>query len=355
MVAPVALYPGPSSQVVIGGTAVIAVYPGALWATITNPSTAEDQGLVAGVETLFYDLVHPAGTAQSPTTFPLQPGASITIPSTTAEVTVNAKSSGHKFSVIVAQPAPLPPVPPTPGPFPPDGPVTMLTTIPSYLYVQYNDDDDLQAFVASYNAMTQAYVDWFNSVNLPIYTGLEGLLLDWVAQGLYGLTRPSLSSGQNNDIGPYDSFMFNQVAYNQRIVVGPSNIIATSDDIFQRIITWDWYKGDGRVFNIRWLKRRIMRFILGVNGTAPLINNTWQVSVTFGIGNQVSIKLLSVERILVEGALYGGFMFNQMSYNFFETEVDFNFPPLPNAATMVEAIESGAVELPFQLNFVASQ
>ena len=138
-------------------------------------------------------------------------------------------------------------------------------------------------------------------------------------------------------------------------VVGPSNIIATSDDIFQRIITWDWYKGDGRVFNIRWLKRRIMRFILGVNGTAPLINNTWQVSVTFGIGNQVSIKLLSVERILVEGALYGGFMFNQMSYNFFETEVDFNFPPLPNAATMVEAIESGAVELPFQLNFVASQ
>jgi hypothetical protein len=33
------------------------------------------------------------------------------------------------------------------------GPVSLTKTIKSYLYVQYNDDDNLQGFVAAYNQM----------------------------------------------------------------------------------------------------------------------------------------------------------------------------------------------------------
>lgn len=32
--------------------------------------------------------------------------------------------------------------------------------IKSYLYTQYNDDDDLQAFVSAYNSMAQEIYAW---------------------------------------------------------------------------------------------------------------------------------------------------------------------------------------------------
>ncbi|HET8686956.1 MAG TPA: hypothetical protein VFM18_09875, partial [Methanosarcina sp.] len=45
-------------------------------------------------------------------------------------------------------------------------------TIKSYLYQEYQDDLDLQAFVNAYNAYTQSYVDWYNQTALPIYAPL---------------------------------------------------------------------------------------------------------------------------------------------------------------------------------------
>ena len=280
-------------------------------------------------------------------------------PLTTDNVTVNALSGGHRFSVIVVQPqTPYPPVPPTPSPFPPSGPTTVLQTIPSYLYTEYNDDDDLQAFVVSYNALTQQYLDWLNTINLPVYTSdtITGSLLDWVAQGLYGIARPALASGQNSDLGPYNTFMLNEVPYNDREIIGPSNVVATSDDIFKRIITWNYWRGDGRVFDVRWLKRRIMRFLEGVNGSAPPIDNTWQISVSFGVPPQINIRLLTQERIVTEAAAYNEFMLNEgpFTYNYSTTALDFDFPPLPNAQVFAEALQAGVLQLPFQYEFVVS-
>ena len=65
---------------------------------------------------------------------------------------------------------PLPPVPPAPVLFPAVGAVpTWLTkTIKSYLYFEYRNDDNCQAFVDAYNEMTQGYIDWFTSIDLPV-------------------------------------------------------------------------------------------------------------------------------------------------------------------------------------------
>ena len=292
----------------------------------------------------------------SPTTTAIVPGQSFILPAgATGNITVNAATSGHKFSVIVVQPkTPFPPIPPTPSVFPPPGPLTVLKTKKAYLYTEYNDDDDLQAFFASYNLnINQQYLDWFNNANLPIYTSLSGLLLDWVAEGLYGQYRPSLSSGQNTFIGPYNTFTYNEIPYNTRRVIGPDNIVATSDDIFKRIITWNTWKGDGRTFNVRWLKRRLMRFLIGVNGSAPNVDNTWQISVVFGLKNQINITFITQTREITESALYNANTYNEapITYNYWKTAQTFNYPPLPNVQILEEALNAGVLQLPFQYDF----
>ena len=64
--------------------------------------------------------------------------------------------------------------------------------LPSYLYTQYNGDPDLEAFFTAYNELSQSNLDKINTLNLPIYTTKSGVLLEWVALGLYGFTRPVL-------------------------------------------------------------------------------------------------------------------------------------------------------------------
>lgn len=243
----------------------------------------------------------------------------------------------------------------TSPPFPPDAPESLAKTIPSYLYQQYNDDDDLQGFVMSFNAMAQQYVTWFNEIGLPIYTGdpISGTLLDWVAQGLYGLTRPALSSGQNRDLGPYNTYAYNVLPYNSKKLVGAQDIVATTDDVFKRCITWNFFKGDGRQFNVRWLKRRIMRFLNGVNGTNPNVPVTYQISITFGLHGQVNIRLLNGERTLLGGATFNSAPYNTTAYNQLRSSFQ-TFAPLANASILREAILSGALQLPFQFTYPIS-
>lgn len=351
----VVLYRAAADRVRVGGEPTIAIYRGAQGGQIVNPLTAADQGLAAA-EVLFVDMVGEATLGEGPTTFPLQPGQSWSIPENpTTDVTVNAASTGHRFSAYIVQPPT--PYPPTliPGAFPPSGPVTVLGTIPSYLYQQYNDDADLAAFVLAFNELAQEILDWLNDIDLPIYTRaqISGLLLDWVAAGLYGIVRPALSSGQNRDIGTLNTFQFNVLPYNTRQVIGPTDVVATTDDIYKRIMTWRLYKGDGRVFWMRWLKRRVMRFLLGESGSAPNIDQTYQISVTFGIGNQVTINLIQGRRTITGGALYNWAQFNAQQYNGVQTEAE-SLPALPNADILAQAIESGAVELPFQFRWIVN-
>jgi hypothetical protein len=88
------------SNIVTGGIAVNAI--GALpnGGFITNPVDAADQGL-AVAEVLYVDPVGAAGLAANGTTFALYPGQSWPIiPGQTTPTSVNAASSGHKFSVV---------------------------------------------------------------------------------------------------------------------------------------------------------------------------------------------------------------------------------------------------------------
>ena len=358
MTAPVALYHLATSEIAVGGTAVTVAYGQVAGGVITNPSTPAAQGL-ATVEVLYLD---PTGAAAelrvTETTIALQPGQSYFItPGQTTSISVNAASSGHLFSGIIIQPPTQYPPTPQVGAFPPSAPTTLTQILPSYLYEEYADDDDLQALVAAYNTISQRILSWFALIGLPVYTNpqITGPLLDWVANGLYGILRPSLSSGKNRDIGPFDTYAYDTLGYNVRKIVGPNNVTVTSDDVFKRIITWNFYKGDGNTFNVRWLKRRIMRFLLGTNGSAPNIDQTYIISVTYGPGI-ISIRLSFGTRMINGGALYGRCGFNTLSatYNSLQTTFNSGTMPPPFAAILKEAIESGVLILPFQYAFACA-
>lgn len=345
---PVFVSPLAIRRIAAAGVPAVVAYGPFVGGFILNP---RDAG-----EVLFVDPTGPAALQVTETTVAIQPGGNYRFPQNqTSNIWVAAATLGHRFSGFVLQP-PVQPVPtPQNGTFPPAGPVTMTELYPAYLYQEYNDDDDLQNFVATYNALAQQYMDWFASGTLPVYTSpsIAGPLLDWVAEGLYGMVRPALSSGRNRDQGPLNTWRYNTIPYNVRRRVGPNNVVATSDDVFKRIMTWNFYKGDGNVFSIRWLKRRVMRFLFGPNGTAPNIDQTYPISITFGPGI-ISIRLGYGTRLFLGGAIYGGFGFNRMRYN--QRNTQFISGPSPPALAPIfkEAIESGALTLPFQYDVIVT-
>lgn len=89
------------SQVSVGGTSVIAAGANPKGGFITNPASAEDQGL-SEAETLYVNAVGAAGIEANGTTFGLAPGQTWSfIPDQTTVTSANASSDGHKFSVVV--------------------------------------------------------------------------------------------------------------------------------------------------------------------------------------------------------------------------------------------------------------
>jgi hypothetical protein len=353
---------GASTSISVGGQSVVAVYGGVQGAIIWNPATAADQGLRAA-ELLYLDPTGPALLFANETCIALFPGQFYFVPpGDNKNVWVNATTSGHKFSCIVIQPTVQFPPTPIVGAFPPSGPTGLTATLPAYLYQEYTDDDSLQAFVIAYNQLTQEYVDWFNSINLPIYTQpqIYGLLLDWVAGGIYGITRPVLSSGRPLVVGPYNTAYYNQrgAAYNAVERIGPLNVTATSDDVFKRIITWHFYKGDGKYMDTRWLKRRVGRFLFGANGT-DYEGNTYQISVLFGVDGELNITILSGLRTMmmanvfnyVPGIVGSGSYYNRRANAYNSIASTFAAYAVPAMAVIFqEAVNTGALEMPFQFS-----
>lgn len=91
---PVTPVPGSASQVVTGGTPVIAAPAGINGGFITNPATA------AG--TLFVNPVANATTVANGTTFGLAPGQTWElIAGQTTVTSVNALDDAHDYSVVV--------------------------------------------------------------------------------------------------------------------------------------------------------------------------------------------------------------------------------------------------------------
>lgn len=194
---------------------------------------------------------------------------------------------------------------------PSNGLTCLPQIIPAYTFVQFSNDDNILAFFQGYNEYATQFLLWFNTLNLPIYTGgiISGALLDWVAQGLYGISRPSVTTGGHRSTAAINSMPLNYQATNSRKVTSTEMLQSTSDDIFRRVITWNFYKGDGFVFNMQWLKRRIYRFLNGPNGIAPNIQDTYTISISVSggafsavvaTGNATVISLLN--NLIASGA-----------------------------------------------------
>jgi hypothetical protein len=176
----------------------------------------------------------------------------------------------------------------------------------------------LQAFFTAYNNESQTRLNATNNLNLPIYTEQNAPLLDWTAYGIYGVIRPSLGSPTKfSPLGVYDTVPYNTLAYSQDVETSPSNYYLVNDDIFKRILTWNFYKGDGFQYNTQWLKRRVKRFLLGVNGIDFPIDNTYNISVAYSSGNTVTITVPNYAVTpIFESALQSGVLNLPFEYNY---------------------------------------
>ena len=172
-------------------------------------------------------------------------------------------------------------------------PISLQKFIPSYLYQEYNDDTNVQAFVTTFNAIGQSYLDWFNTINYPVYANNPNVVADvlnWVGASLYGYPRPVLAGSAAQIIGAFGTVVYGELAYAANEQIGSTEAYVTPDDVYKRCLTWHLYKGDGRQFTTKWLKRRIMRFLYGVDGTDFVIDQTYPVSVAIS-GTTVTITL----------------------------------------------------------------
>jgi hypothetical protein len=233
-VQPTVLEPGLAFVITRGGTSVqivditktiggSEVPMNELGGVIINPLRAIDQGITT-VESLYVNLLGPASISQSGGNTEIIPGQWFLVPANT-NAWVNARTNNHKFTSYFRStfrpPHPSLPVPGQPGtnlpalgaepgapPYPPRSVTGLTTVIPSYLYQEYTDDDDLQGWVEAQNIMQQDYVDTFNALNLPIYTGpiVSGALLDWVGRGVYGFQRPVIGPEIQSTFGPLNTY-----------------------------------------------------------------------------------------------------------------------------------------------------
>ena len=352
VVVPTTPYPGATHKVKVGGTPVVAIYSNMAGGIIQNPASAADQG-IAAAEPLFVNFAGDATLGQIGSTIELDLGESVTVPPGDArDVSVNAATSGHLFSCVVFQPQTQYPPTPQGGSFPPPSPTGMTSVIPSYLYQEYSDDEDLQAFFDAYNGQAQSYIAAFNALNLPIYTNhvISGALLDWVGRGLYGVPRPYLSSAQLRTVGRLNTYQMNTLRPNESRTTVLNGSVNSSDDAYKRVITWGFFKGDGKYIGVRWLKRRIARFLFGADGANFPVSSTYQISISFGVGNVVSITLLTRVTTLVRSARLNTSRMNTTRMNYSSIQLS-PLTPLPNAQLWKEAVQSGVCEMPFQYTY----
>jgi hypothetical protein len=433
------LKPALVTQVGVGGQSVqIAdTTMGDQGGFIANPLSHQDQGIPVA-ESLWVNLLGSAVPAAQNGTVEIVPGQAFLVPPN-SNVWVTAVTSGHKFTSFFSSnyQVPYPPttVPGQPGgppltgtgafagfiggaPFPPLGVTGLTKTIPSYLYQEYTDDDDCQGFVDAQNQCQDDYVDTFNALSLPIYTGqnslVENKLLDWVGAGVYGMARPALNSGRPVVMGTLNTYgcdwVFPEwgaappnvaVAFGLNILqfLSVGDIVITDDDLYRRILTWHLFKADGNYFSLRWMKRRVWRFLYGHNGISPdyaadpqtgaphsalehgtyadpddaFIADTEQISLTIGVDQNVTIRFVLGHRTIIGGALSNVFGCNGFGPAFgtsppwnigLETKswITLNdletsyvpYPPLPYMSTFKEALDSGVLEVPFQFNFTCN-
>lgn len=157
----------------------------------------------------------------------------------------------------------------------------LAAVVPTYVYSQFADDPDIQAFFAGLNTTAQGYIDWFNQTPLSVYTSpnINGPLLDWIGQGIYDISRPVISTLMSRSYGAYNTLPYNASSYRTRKHVNSGTAQTANDDIYKRVLTWYTYLGDGRQMSIMWLRRRVARFLFGANGADIPVDYLPQVSI----------------------------------------------------------------------------
>lgn len=228
--------------------------------------------------------------------------------------------------------------------------MNMTQQLPSFVYRQYADDPNIVGLATAYNELSQQNLDEINAYQLPLYQRQSGALLDWAATNIYGIPRQNLSSGGPRPVGPLNSAALNTEPLNAFAEVNSSQTYLTTDPIYQRIIQWNTFKGDGYQFTTRWLKRRVQRFLTG--DLFP--DQTYQVSVHF-IGSEAVITINSSVRFLVSGDFYNAQDLNadEMSINQSNTEAVV-YTTTVLAEALRAAIISGVLLLPFQYSYVVN-
>jgi hypothetical protein len=214
--------------------------------------------------------------------------------------------------------------------------------VPSYLFYQYSDDQDLQAFVSTFNSISQGYLDFFNSTPLGLYTSpnITGPLLDWIGNGIYGIPRPVLSTQTSSTTAGYNSTPYNAEAYNSLQSASSGTASIASDDIYKRVMTWNLYRGDGQMFTIGWLKNRVGRFLNGANGSDfPVLNNPPSITVS---GNIFTITVFEDE------------FADALQQLFSNNELPFPFQYTPNFVNVRFLNDGGVLQMTAPLNYPVS-
>jgi hypothetical protein len=226
------------------------------------------------------------------------------------------------------------------------GTTPLAEVIQAYVYGEFADDPDIQAFFAAVNTEGQGYLNWFLQTPLSVYTlpAINGPLLDWIGQGIYGISRPVISSLISRSYGAYNTLPYNTRAYGTRREVNSGNAQEASDDIYKRTLTWYTYLGDGRQMSIMWLRRRVARFLFGANGSDIPVDYLSQVSIS---RNSAGFS----------GAVNTA-PYNTQAYNTRQTRktlaarsITIGVPPSPIAQTFQALLNEGYLALPFQVKF----
>jgi hypothetical protein len=218
--------------------------------------------------------------------------------------------------------------------------------INAYLYSEYADDETLQAFIDSYNSLAQGYLQWFNTTPLSVYTSpnINGPLLDWIGQGIYGIERPVISTLSSRSYGAYNTAPYNTRAYGTRKQVNSGTAESASDDIYKRTLTWYTYLGDGRQMSIIWLRRRVARFIFGTNGSDIPVDYLPQISIARSSTGFTGS--------------FGSAPYNTQAYNTRKTRntlaarsLTITVPAGQNSQIFQALVNEGYLALPFQVRF----
>ena len=222
----------------------------------------------------------------------------------------------------------------------------LYDAVPSYLYFQFQDDNDLQAFVKSYNEITQGYVDWFNSTPLGVYTNskINGELLSWIGKGIYGIERPYISNIKNSVYGSTNSYATNQYATNSFINIQSGESSIATDDIYKRVLTWYLYRGDGYESTVQWLRRRIARFVYGINGSDINMDLAQNISITIpDLPYAAGTNTLATNQIATDGML--------LNTGLAKRSLEIKIPTSDSAQAFEILVAGGYINLPFQIIF----